>query len=79
MKNLNKWTLGAVAALILAGGYWGYAQYAAPQAEAQTGLLPYKNTQVVAKGEEIYAANCAACHRDNLEGEVKCPHAGAAA
>lgn len=69
MKNLNKWTLGAVAALIMAGGYWGYAQYVVPQAEAQTDLIPYKNAQVVAKGQEIYQANCAACHGDNLEGE----------
>ncbi|WP_424982407.1 c-type cytochrome [Maritalea sp. S77] len=70
MKNTNKWALGAMFTLVLAGGYWGLSQFATPQAEEQTGLLPYKNASVIATGQKIYQANCAACHGNDLQGEA---------
>jgi mono/diheme cytochrome c family protein len=70
MKKINKWTLWAAAAIILAGGYGVYAQFATSQSDEQTGLLPYKNAQVIAAGQKIYQANCAACHGDDLQGEA---------
>jgi mono/diheme cytochrome c family protein len=30
---------------------------------------PYLDAQTVAKGQELYAEHCAACHGDNLEGQ----------
>ena len=38
---------------------------AADQAE---GLLPYRDAEAVARGAEIYAATCAACHGEQLQG-----------
>lgn len=70
MKNTNKWALAVIFILVLAGGYWGYTQFATPQVDQKTGLLAYKNPRVIAAGQEIYQANCAACHGDNLEGEA---------
>lgn len=70
MKKINKWTLWAAAAIILAGGYGVYVQFATSQSDEQVGLLPYKNAQEIAAGQKIYQANCAACHGDDLQGEA---------
>lgn len=39
--------------------------------EQNPGLLSPDDRQIVAQGEEIYAQTCAACHGDNLEGQVE--------
>ncbi|MGI9372285.1 MAG: c-type cytochrome [Hyphomicrobiales bacterium] len=39
------------------------------QVNADSTLLKADNAQVVAKGKEVYANNCASCHGDNLEGQ----------
>jgi mono/diheme cytochrome c family protein len=51
------------AAWIAAGIAWGAAAGAA-------GLLPVDDPAALARGEAIYAAECAACHGAALEGEV---------
>jgi mono/diheme cytochrome c family protein len=33
------------------------------------GILPYTDAQAVENGQEVYKAQCAACHGENLEGE----------
>ncbi|SEL95422.1 Cytochrome c [Roseovarius azorensis] len=40
-----------------------------PASADQTGgLLPYRDAEAVARGAEIYAATCAACHGEQLQG-----------
>ncbi|MCF4097372.1 c-type cytochrome [Maritalea mediterranea] len=70
MKLMNKGLLAGAVLLVLAGGYWGYTQFNTVATDEPTGLLPYKNAKVIDLGQQIYAANCAACHGDNLEGEA---------
>lgn len=41
----------------------------AQQARPQTGLLVWQDPEVVARGAAIYAANCASCHGDELQGQ----------
>ena len=57
----------ALAVVLAGGGAWlalGGGEEAAP-----TGLLRPADTALVALGEKVYAAECAACHGANLEGE----------
>nr|WP_249138934.1 c-type cytochrome [Actibacterium sp. MT2.3-13A] len=36
----------------------------------QAGLVPYRDAAAVARGAELYAQNCAACHGARLQGEA---------
>lgn len=38
--------------------------------EDAAGLFPYWDSAAVARGETVYAENCAACHGEALEGEA---------
>lgn len=67
--NRNRWlALGALLLLVAAGGAaW---QFAAPS--PASGALPPidpGNTEQVALGRDVYAAQCAACHGAQLEGQ----------
>ncbi|SEP83365.1 Cytochrome C oxidase, cbb3-type, subunit III [Thalassovita taeanensis] len=56
--------VGVAAALIIGGGVlWSQ------RASAEAGLFPYDDPVAVAKGEVLYAENCAACHGAALEGQ----------
>ena len=62
-----KWTIGAVAAVILAGGayYWGMSLTA-----RAAGIVPYQEEAAIAAGRQVYQEYCASCHGVNLEGEA---------
>lgn len=47
-------------------GVWYLYQLGEP---ARAGLLEPENPEMVAQGQEIYAARCASCHGAGLEGE----------
>ncbi|MGD9863032.1 MAG: cytochrome c [Pseudodonghicola sp.] len=54
--------LGALA-LLAGGAIWWQARAEAP------GLLPYRDAAAIARGREVYAGHCAACHGAALEGQ----------
>ncbi|TCL00496.1 mono/diheme cytochrome c family protein [Shimia isoporae] len=59
-----RWIMaGAAGVSAIALGVWW------TQSTAEAGILPYKDADSVARGVEIYAENCAACHGADLEGE----------
>jgi mono/diheme cytochrome c family protein len=57
MSKLAQLSLGAFVLLPLA-------------ANSQEAMLPYKNQGAIARGQVIYADNCASCHGVKLEGEA---------
>ncbi len=59
-----KKTLVAAGVAIAAGG----VVYSLSASE-DPGLLPYRDEAAVARGEDLYAEYCAACHGASLEGE----------
>jgi len=59
--------VGGLAAVALAGAA-GFALLSRGQPEATVRLAP-TDTALVALGANVYAAQCAACHGANLEGE----------
>jgi mono/diheme cytochrome c family protein len=61
----SKSTKIALAALVLG---MSSVTFAAAEA-ADTGLLPYRDADVVAQGAELYQSYCASCHGAELEGE----------
>lgn len=50
--------------LLATGTYWGVQSKGKPGA-----LLHPENQQIVSKGKTLYAANCASCHGDELQGQ----------
>ena len=66
MTRRGRILVATIPAAVLLGG-WVVAQ----SASGPTPLLaPYRDAGAVALGEEIYAANCAACHGADLEGQA---------
>ncbi|NKX43008.1 c-type cytochrome [Roseicyclus persicicus] len=61
------WIAGAAGAVAVAG--LGLALWPAGATEAPGGILRWQDPAVVAQGAEIYAAECAACHGADLEGQ----------
>ena len=59
---MNKLWLGVVAVVVLGVGAWGLLGSVTPNG------IPYQDAASVARGEVIYAENCASCHGTNLEG-----------
>lgn len=47
---------------------WVAEQKAAQQAEAESGGRDWSMDELMARGEEVYGTNCAACHQANGEG-----------
>ncbi|MGB0499153.1 MAG: c-type cytochrome [Rubricella sp.] len=60
------WVVAILCVAGLAFAYWGRD---AGSANAG-GFLPHQDRAMVALGAEVYAAQCAACHGVNLEGEA---------
>lgn len=63
---MGKWTAGIAAAIILAAAlvYFSYPAGVTPA----NALLP-DDSEVVRRGVDVYAAQCAACHGVRLEGQ----------
>ncbi|MDU8943925.1 c-type cytochrome [Ovoidimarina sediminis] len=61
----------AAALMVVAGigGYWALVGAAPVE-------IPYEDAERVAEGAPLYAAHCAACHGENLEGEPDWQMAG---
>lgn len=59
---MNKLWLGVVAVVVVGAGAWGLLGSVTPNG------IPYQDAASVARGEVIYAENCASCHGTNLEG-----------
>lgn len=58
-------------ALVLASAVLGLSAFwAVPALTRDAGGLPYRDAARVAKGAEIYANHCAACHGASLEGQT---------
>ena len=59
--TITKWGAGlaALALLFAAGAYWS----------ARPSVPDMNDPALIASGQKIYAAHCAACHGANLEGE----------
>ena len=64
-KHLNK-LIGL--ATVLAAGAAAYLAFYSGAIDKES-QVSARNGQSVARGEQIYAANCAACHGVNLEGQ----------
>ena len=60
----NKYAFGLLVTALLTGG----AVMLWHPSKAQDGLIPYWNMTEVTRGAEIYSAQCASCHGENLEG-----------
>lgn len=62
----RRWALtgGLVAAVILAVTYFTLFGK-----KDTTSLLRYSDPEITARGAKIYAANCASCHGDDLQGQ----------
>lgn len=65
MKPLTLFAL-SLTALVAGAAITSAQSQAAPNAN----LFPYDDAMSVARGEEIYVQNCAACHGANLEGQA---------
>ncbi len=65
MEKLKIVVAGAVCVAVLGGGAW----YWMSGAEADVRLRP-DEPEVVARGQNIYAAQCASCHGSKLEGQA---------
>jgi mono/diheme cytochrome c family protein len=59
------WKIAAAATAVIGGA--AFFVLAAPVPES--GAFAYKDPEIVAQGEVIYAQHCAACHGANLEGQ----------
>ena len=59
---MNKLWLGVAAVALVGAGAWGLLRSGEPDG------IPYQDAASVARGEAIYAENCASCHGANLEG-----------
>lgn len=55
----------AALAVAAAGGIWW-----ATAGGTQAGILAYQDAAVVAEGKRIYAAQCASCHGERLQGQA---------
>ena len=68
MKNSFSQTgFAALGLIALAGAVVSAVYFSKP--DKAGALFQPDNASVVAQGKEIYAANCASCHGDNLEGQ----------
>ncbi|MBV1713133.1 MAG: cytochrome c [Desulfomicrobium sp.] len=67
MKRLL--TIGLAGLALLATAYLTLGR-AGIQETGSAGLFMPDDEETVALGRELYASNCAACHGDNLEGQV---------
>lgn len=59
---------GLVLAAVIAAGVGLWTVMALPSG-GEAGLLRPADTAVVAQGQSLYAANCAACHGEGLKGQ----------
>lgn len=66
---MNLKIVGGLAAALLAAGGLAYCFGPAPQGAGQA-AIDAGNLQLVTRGKEIYAAQCAACHGAKLEGQA---------
>ena len=53
----------------MSAAFIGFLCLGVASVNADSTLLRADDAQVVAKGKEIYAAQCASCHGENLEGQ----------
>jgi len=60
----QKYVLGLLVTAMVAAGAATFWQ----PLKAQDGFIPYWDTTEVARGAEIYSAQCASCHGEELEG-----------
>ena len=60
-------TYSIVAALVLIAAGIGFGFWRQSGTDAATGAMP--KTVDIAKGQQLYAESCAACHGANLEGQ----------
>ena len=70
---MNRKTFAWIAGILIAGSALAYLFAPAPQ-EARTGSEPVRainadDARLVARGKEVYATYCAACHGKKLEGQ----------
>ena len=59
---MSKRWLGVAAVVVVGVAAWGLLRTSGPEG------IPYQDAASVARGEVIYADNCASCHGANLEG-----------
>ena len=62
----SPFTFVAVVGVLFAGGWFIYAQFAAPDAAA----VDYNDATAIAQGKQLYGQYCASCHGPNGEGEL---------
>ena len=67
-------TYSIVAALVLIAAGIGFGIWRQSGTDAATGAMP--ETVDIAKGQQLYAESCAACHGANLEGQPDWRQAG---
>ncbi len=66
MENFRYYLAAALLVILGGAGWWIYQ---GQQVVAKPGALFFpEDIQLVAKGQELYGARCAACHGVNLEG-----------
>ncbi len=66
-RSFSQTGFAALGLIALAGAVVSAVYFSKPNKAGA--LFQPDNASVVAQGKEIYAANCASCHGDNLEGQ----------
>lgn len=69
LANISRWGFRTAAVLTVVALVLGYFVFATSSHQKQGVLLLPDDAKIVAAGKEIYSANCASCHGENLEGQ----------
>ncbi len=72
---MRKWML--LLAVVVAGGGMGWAYFGGASSVKPGALFQPDNAEIVARGRDVYKAQCASCHGDNLQGEANWREPGA--